>query len=152
MMLANLVFHPENFTAWIVVGLVVGWLATKVMGEANYGLVGEEWLQLVDNASFVRGAHNARFGLTVSSVRYFGNFRNFRDGQYTFATDRPFDVSDPSTHPSQFVILEGGTTWDTRANVLGVFGQDSWRLSPRLALNYGVRYDTDDSLVPPPGQ
>ena len=41
MMLANLVFHPENFTAWIVVGLVVGWLATKVMGEANYGLVGD---------------------------------------------------------------------------------------------------------------
>ncbi len=41
MMLANLVFRPENFTAWIVVGLVVGWLATKVIGEANYGLVGD---------------------------------------------------------------------------------------------------------------
>jgi TonB-dependent receptor-like protein len=113
----------------------------------NYGLIAEEWFQLVDNVSFVRGAHAAKVGAAFSNIRYFGNFRNFRDGQYTFATDRPFNVSDPSTHPLQFVILEGGTTWDARAHVLGVFGQDRWRLSPRLALNYGIRYDTDDSLA-----
>ena len=113
----------------------------------NYGLIAEEWLQLVDNVSFVRGAHAAKFGFTWSNIRYFGNFRNFRDGQYAFATDRPFNPSDPSTHPLQFVILEGGTTWDERANVVGVFGQDSWRLTPRLVLNYGIRHDTDDSLA-----
>ena len=113
----------------------------------NYGLIGEEWIQLVDNVSFVRGAHAAKFGITLSKVRFFGDFRNFRDGQYTFPTDRPFDLSDPSTHPLQFVILEGGTTWDERANLFGVFGQDSWRLASRLVLSYGIRYDTDDSLA-----
>ncbi|HEV8317619.1 MAG TPA: TonB-dependent receptor [Vicinamibacterales bacterium] len=113
----------------------------------NYGLIAEEWIQLVDNVSFVRGAHTAKFGLTFSNIRYFGNFRNFRDGQYAFPTDKPFSVSDPSTHPLQFIIVEGGTTWDARANLLGVFGQDSWRISPRLVLNYGIRYDTDDSLA-----
>jgi hypothetical protein len=113
----------------------------------NYGLIGEEWIQFVDNLSLVGGAHTAKFGVTYSNVRYFGNFRNFRDGQYAFTTDRPFDLADPSTHPLQFVILEGGTTWDERANFLGVFGQDSWRLTPLLTLNYGIRYDTDDSLA-----
>lgn len=113
----------------------------------NYGAIGEEWIQLVDNLSFVRGAHSVKFGVTYSNVRYFGNFRNFRDGQYTFTTDRPVNLSDPSTHPLQFVIVEGGTTWDEHANVLGVFGQDSWRVAPRLTLNYGIRYDTDDSLA-----
>jgi hypothetical protein len=113
----------------------------------NYGLIGQEWIQLADNLSFVSGAHMAKFGVTYSNVRYFGNFRNFRDGQYSFTTDRPFDLSDPSTQPLQFIIVEGGTTWDTRANLLGVFGQDSWRIAPRVFLDYGIRYDTDDSLA-----
>jgi hypothetical protein len=113
----------------------------------NYGAIGEEWIQLVDNLSLVRGAHSARFGVTYSNVHYFGNFRNFRDGQYTFTTDRPFDLSDPTTHPLQFIIVEGGTTWDERANLFGAFAQDSWRITPRATLNYGLRYDTDDSLA-----
>lgn len=113
----------------------------------NHGLIGEEWFQLVDNVSFVRGAHTAKLGVTYSNVRYFGNFRNFRDGQYFFTTDRPFDPADASTHPLQFIILEGGTTWDERANLFSVFGQDSWRVAPRVTLNYGIRYDTDDSLA-----
>jgi hypothetical protein len=113
----------------------------------NYGLIGEEWIQLVDNVSLVSGAHTAKFGATYSNVRYFGNFRNFRDGQYSFTTDRPFDPSDPSTHPLQFVIVDGGTTWDERANLFGVFGQDSWHVTPLVTLNYGLRYDTDDSLA-----
>jgi outer membrane receptor for ferrienterochelin and colicin len=113
----------------------------------NYGRIGEEWIQIVDNFSVVRGGHTAKFGVTYSNVHFFGNFRNLRDGQFTFTTDRPFSLADPSTHPLQFVILEGGTTWDERANLFGVFGQDSWRVGPRVTLNYGLRYDTDDSLA-----
>jgi len=113
----------------------------------NYGMTGEEWLQLVDNVSLSRGAHTLKFGISYSDVSYFGNFRNFRDGQYTFSTDRPFDLSDASTHPLQFIVLEGGTTWDERAHLFGAFAQDSWRIAPTLTLNYGLRYDTDDSLA-----
>jgi hypothetical protein len=113
----------------------------------NYGLIGEDWIQLVDNLTLVRGAHTTKFGISYSNVRYFGNFRNFRDGQYSFITDRSFSLSDASTHPLQFVIVEGGTTWDERANLFGAFGQDSWRIGPRVVLNYGIRYDTDDSLT-----
>jgi hypothetical protein len=113
----------------------------------NYGLIGEDWIQFVDNLSLVRGAHTAKFGVSYSNVRYSGNFRNFRDGQYSFTTDRPFNLSDPSTHPLQFVIVEGGTTWDERANLFGAFAQDSWRIGSRVVLNYGIRYDSDDSLT-----
>ena len=115
--------------------------------ERTVAAVIEEWIQLVDNFSFVSGSHTAKFGVAYSNVRFFGNFRNFRDGQYSFTTDRPFNLSDPSTHPLQFVIVEGGTTWDERANLLGVFGQDSWRIAPGVTLNDGIRYDTDDSLA-----
>jgi uncharacterized membrane protein YeaQ/YmgE (transglycosylase-associated protein family) len=31
--------HPGGIVAWIVIGLVAGWLAAKVMGGNRYGLV-----------------------------------------------------------------------------------------------------------------
>jgi len=30
-----------GFLAWIVVGLIAGWLASQVMGSGGYGLVGD---------------------------------------------------------------------------------------------------------------
>jgi uncharacterized membrane protein YeaQ/YmgE (transglycosylase-associated protein family) len=33
--------HPGGIIAWLVVGLVAGWLAGKVMKGAGYGLVGD---------------------------------------------------------------------------------------------------------------
>jgi hypothetical protein len=113
----------------------------------NHGVVGEEWLQVADDLTVVSGAHTAKLGVTYSRVRFFGAFRNLRDGQYTFATDRPLDLADPETHPLQFVILEGGTDWDERASLFGAFAQDRWRIAPRVTLNYGIRYDSDDSLA-----
>ena len=33
--------HPGGIVAWLVVGLVAGWLAAKVMGGGGYGLFGD---------------------------------------------------------------------------------------------------------------
>jgi len=46
----------------------------------------------------------------------------------------------------QFVIVEGARL-DERANLFGAFAQDSWRIGSRVVLNYGIRYDSDDSLT-----
>ena len=121
---------------------------TGVLGAPpNHGLIGEEWIQFIDNLTLARGAHTAKIGVTYSNIRFFGDFRNLRDGQYLFTTDRPLDLSDPSTHPLQFIALEGGTAWDERANVVGLFAQDDWRVTPRFTVSYGIRYDSDDSLA-----
>src|SRR5437764_167779 len=39
--------HPGGIVAWLVVGLVAGWLAAKVMGGGGYGLFGDIILGLV---------------------------------------------------------------------------------------------------------
>ncbi len=58
----------------------------------NYGLIGQDWLQLVYNFSIIRGAHSLKLGAEFSSVRRYDNFRNFRDGRYVFTTDLAFNL------------------------------------------------------------
>ena len=38
---AALVLSPGGVTAWLAVGLIVGWLAAKMMGDATYGSAGD---------------------------------------------------------------------------------------------------------------
>lgn len=33
--------HPEGIVGWIILGLLAGWLAGRVMGEGGFGLVGD---------------------------------------------------------------------------------------------------------------
>ena len=44
----------------------------------------------------------------------------------------------------------GNPTWSDWANYLGAFAQDSWKISQRLTVNYGVRLDFDAEPSPVP--
>ena len=46
-LLATVTFRPEGLIGWIIVGLVAGWLASKVMGEGGFGLLGDLVVGLV---------------------------------------------------------------------------------------------------------
>ena len=39
--------NPGGIVAWLIVGLVAGWLAAKVMGGGGYGLFGDIALGLI---------------------------------------------------------------------------------------------------------
>jgi len=53
------------------------------------------------------------------------------------------------------VLLQADTNsnphWSAWAHALGLFAQDSWKATPRLVLNYGIRFDyyRDPAPVPP---
>ncbi len=112
----------------------------------GHGAIASDWIQFVDNFSLVRSNHSFKIGGDFDKVRLYGNFRNFRDGRYIFNTDQPFNISDPATYPLLFIIITGKNTWDYRANNGGLFAQDSWRVTSSITLNYGIRWDTDNSL------
>jgi len=56
MLFADFVLHPGGIASWLVAGLIVGWLASKVMESPSYGIVGDLFLgsvgALVGGASF----------------------------------------------------------------------------------------------------
>jgi len=46
-MFATIVLEPGGVIAWLVVGLVAGFLASRVMGAGGYGLIGDIVVGLV---------------------------------------------------------------------------------------------------------
>jgi len=41
MIFADLILHPASIAVWIVVGLITGWLAAKMMENPSYGITGD---------------------------------------------------------------------------------------------------------------
>jgi hypothetical protein len=119
---------------------------TQLGCPVNFGTIGEDQLQLVDNLSWTHGRHDVKVGTQAFWTRSFGDFRNLRDGRYAFEGDVPFDPADPGSYPFAFTRIEGQTTWDAAGWSGGVFAQDSWRLAGDLTVNLGIRYDVDGSL------
>ena len=113
----------------------------------NFGTIGEDQLQLVENLSWTHGRHDVKVGAQAFWTRSFGDFRNLRDGRYAFERDVPFDSADPASYPFAFTRIEGETAWDAAGWSGGVFAQDSWRLTGDLTINVGIRYDVDGSLT-----
>jgi hypothetical protein len=113
----------------------------------NVGTIAENQWQFIHNLSWTRGKHDVKVGTQTSWTRSFGDFRNFRDGRYSFERDLPFDVRDPNSYPFSFVAIQGPTGWNVPSWSSGVFVQDGWRLTNALTLNLGVRYDVDGSLT-----
>jgi hypothetical protein len=113
----------------------------------NFGTIAEDQFQFVDNLMWTRGKHDLKVGIQTYSTRSFGDFRNVRDGRYSFERDVPFSLSDPNSYPFSFVAIEGPTRWNVTGWSGGVFAQDSWRMTDDVTLNLGVRYDVDESLT-----
>jgi carboxypeptidase family protein/TonB-dependent receptor-like protein len=113
----------------------------------NVGTIAEDQFQLVHNVSWTHGRHTVKLGTHTSWIRSFGDFRNFRDGRYSFERDRPFSLSDPDSYPFSLVVIQGPTDWNVSSWSSGLFGQDQWRVTDNLTLNVGIRYDVDGSLT-----
>ena len=60
-MFATIVLEPGGVIAWLVVGLVAGFLASRVMGAGGYGLIGDIVVGLI--GAFLGGLLFGMFGV-----------------------------------------------------------------------------------------
>ena len=120
--------------------------------------------QFIDNFSLSVGRHNMKFGgdfnylpLTATfTVNYggvydFGAFSSSNLGFSSPIPNTPFpDLSPVQAYGAGLPVdfIQGlGSPSDTFKNIpIGVFWQDSWRVSEHTTLNFGVRYDVE---IPP---
>jgi Carboxypeptidase regulatory-like domain/TonB dependent receptor len=98
--------------------------------------------QVQDNLSKVLGNHTMKFGgqFLLQSVKLAPDFTS--NGQFQFsgyATGLDFAdflLGFPDLYSQGF-----SPAFYERSKYAGVFAQDSWRITPNLTLNYGVRWD-----------
>jgi hypothetical protein len=122
---------PPLFFSTFAVG--TNWL-NLFQPETNYGIA--------DTVSKTVGNHSLSFG---GDFRYYQlNARNTcgPNGYYNFSgNETGADVSDYFIGaPSGFVQCSIQLL-DNRSRYFALFGQDSWKASPNLVINYGLRWD-----------
>ena len=129
----------------------------------------EQRYQFTDNFSWSIGRHNTKFGGDFNYIPLDATFTVNYGGLYNFGSTDPatlgfsnlcvanglpgtlcptFPLFTPiQTYglgfPNELVQGYGSPTDSFKNKALGAFWQDSWRVSPRVTLNYGVRYDVE---------
>jgi hypothetical protein len=95
--------------------------------------------QVSDTATFVRGAHNLRFGGHLEFQQYDLTSDFTSMGQFTFRSLDDFLANRPRTFNA---VLPGSDTQRRlRQQVFGFFVQDDIQVRSNLTLNVGVRYE-----------
>ena len=111
--------------------------------------VEQRW-ELLDNFSITKGNHNIKFGVDYNLIPLTANFTVNFGGIYDFGavsiagTPGLTAVQSYGAGVPQYMVQGvGNPHLAFHNNTLGVFVQDSWRVKPRLTVNYGLRYDVE---------
>ena len=117
-------------------------------GATNPGYFNSTDFQAAEDINYIHGSHQFMFG--VNYIRAILNSLNNRptNGQFTF-TNQTGCAGCTGLAMADFMIgtvsggfLQGGPVYDNdRANFIGIYAQDSWKIFPKLSLNYGVRWE-----------
>jgi hypothetical protein len=90
------------------------------------------------------GDHNLRLGVQYEYVDISFSSQDNANGTFTFRGNTPFNPSDPRTYPERLSIrVPGPLAYSQKEHFFGAFLQDKWRLSQKLTLSLGVRYDME---------
>jgi len=121
----------------------------------------KKW-QFKDDISITRGRHNFKTGIDYLHEPSLGGFFEFTPTPaVTFIDDPSTILTDKVNYPNGFSTpgaisniseTSGNPYFFLSTNMFGVYFQDDWKVSRRLTLNLGVRWDKDFNMVAGPTQ
>jgi len=147
---ANLGIPNANTSSVLGGGALIGGFNDQLEYTGDYGpyIVPEQTWQFSDNVSWVKGNHTFKFGASILR-RQVNLFRPFAGKGYFFLFG-----NGQSPSPTGYEISDVLAGWvnnyqvgpvlgfsHTRNWETGYYAQDDWRITHKLTLNLGIRYD-----------
>ncbi len=128
--------------------------------------LGQDVYQIRDDAYWLKGSHSFKFGGDYLKSTYSGNFGQnvrgtvlgFSSGVSSLNLASIFPTwNDPSTwniaalspYATSYTQGFGDYSYSIPTNALSGWFQDDWKISPRLTVNLGLRYDNDLGIFHP---
>jgi len=117
------------------------------------------YFQIKDELSVQAGPHAIRVGGDYMWYPLFSSgIQGTEDGQFTFFDDPSVILSDRSKYPNGLQTPGAMQSWSAqtagytnnavfKAKQFGLYFQDDWRVTPRLTLNVGARYDAEINFL-----
>ena len=106
----------------------------------------EQRFQFADGLSWTTGSHSAKFGFDIATTQDYNNVLRNRAGTYAYASLNNFalDFTGNTTgrkNYQSYTQAFGNPILDFRTSDFAFYGQDVWKVTSKLVLNYGLRYE-----------
>lgn len=150
---AETTFPQINFAGTAVQG---GTLTR--LGRSNAGIEPNGSYIVQNDTTWLHGAHNVRFGLEIRKYFYNEDPRGSTSGSFTFTSDQTADPSNRTQTGYAFASFLLGAPAQSALNITTTRPQsrfwnpafyvaDDWKVSKRLTLNLGLRWDIVGALT-----
>ena len=144
---ADTTFPQVNFTG----SAALGGTLTQ-LGRSNAGVEPNGSYIASDDLTWLHGSHSFRFGTEVRAYFYFQDYRGNTSGTFTFAANQTADPNKLSSTGYTFASFLLGAVYSstktidvanphTRENTPAFYIADDWKVTRRLTLNLGLRWD-----------
>ena len=105
--------------------------------------------QWTESFSHIMGRHTLKFGLDMDFQQIGNYFPGNFSGSYVFNSLADFAADKPFSFTQAFAGTgTAGPLSNPNVSEYSFYAQDSWRVTDRLTLNYGLRYDLFDYAQP----